>query len=162
MAMPNPSTIVRKQTEAVSAKFDSEKANVYAQIEKATGGQIKEIQRNADANLSQIESKIAEIEGAKAQIDVNHPQYNEIVKHLGMLSEQKKQLKAQVRMAIASVKVNAGREKENIKSRLEKQKQDAINQTVNAVLKQYAMMTARKRAEDAGSSNDELKSGNRG
>ncbi|MBN1331717.1 hypothetical protein JW978_02400 [Candidatus Dojkabacteria bacterium] len=162
MAMPNPSALVRKQTEVVSSKFDSEKVNVYGQIEKAAQAQIKQIENGAEANLSQIEGKIAEIEGAKAQIDVDHPQYNEIVRQLGMLREQRKQIRVQVRMAVAAVKVNAAREKENIKTRLEKQKQDAIGQTVNAVLKQYSMMMAQKRAQAEGAMQDELKSGNRG
>ncbi|MBD3280884.1 hypothetical protein GF389_05170 [Candidatus Dojkabacteria bacterium] len=162
MAMPNPSSIVRKQTETVSAQFDSEKLKAFAQIEKAADAQIREIESNADSSLGQIDGKLAELEGAKAQIDINHPQYNEIVKQIGMLREQKKQLRAQVKMAVAAVKTNAAREKENIRTRLEKQKQDAIGQTVNAVLKQYSLMMAQKKAEQEGAMNDELKAGNRG
>lgn len=161
MAMPNPSGLIRKQTEAVGTQFESKKAEIMANISSKVEEQIKGIQGNEKKQIAGIDGKIKELEGVLGSMDPNDPRKRELARNIGMLKEQKKQIKAQVKLAIATVKANAAREKENIRSRLEREKSKAIRSAVEAALAQFNALMQR-RAQEQGAVQDELKSGNRG
>ncbi len=162
MALKSPTSLVKRQTEAVSSHFDAQKEKIMMQIGSQVEAQIKEVKSKEKAQLAQIESKISQLEGVVAKLPDGHPQKQELQKQLGMLKQQRKHLIAQVKFAIASIKANAAREKENIKTRLEREKQKAIVMAVNQALAQYSMMVAAQRAKQQQAANDELKAGNRG
>lgn len=159
--MPNPSGLIRKQTEAVGAQFDSKKNEIMSEIVSKVDTQIEGIKGNEAQQIAGIDSKIDELRGIAATMDTNDPRKAELMKNIGFLQEQKKQIKAQVRLAIASVKANAAREKENIKARLDREKSKAIRSAVESALAQFSMIM-QKRAMQQGAVQDELKSGNRG
>ncbi len=161
MVMPNPSGLIRKQTEAVGAQFDNKKAEIMGSIAKKVEEQIREIHGNEKAQLAGVDSKITELEAVLSSMDPNDPRRKDLARNIGLLKEQKKQIKAQVKLAIATVKANAAREKENIRTRLEREKGRAIRSAVEAALAQFNMLMQR-RAQQQGAVQDELKSGNRG
>ncbi len=162
MGLPNPSSIVKKQTEAVSAQFDSKKQEVMVQINAQVESQINEVKGREKAQIAKIDEKIQQLRKVLSQLPDNHPQKAEIAKQLGMLQQQRKQIIAQVKFAISSIKANAMRQKEMIKTRLQKQKERAITMAVNQALSQYNMLIAAQRAKQQQAVNDELKAGNRG
>lgn len=162
MSIPNPSVLVKRQTEAVGNQFEGKKQEIMGQIAKQVEKQIDGIKANEEKQSGIIDGKIAELQTVLNQMPDEDPRKKEVAKQLGMLKEQKKQLKAQVRLAIASVKANAAREKENIKSRLEREKSKAIRSAVEAALGQFSALMQKKRMEKEGAVNDELRAGNRG
>lgn len=162
MAIPNPSALVRKQSEAVATQFDSKKAEIISQIEGAVGKQISEVRGNEAKQVSAINSKIAELQKIKGQMDPSDPRISEVARQIGIMQEQRKQVKAQVKLAIASILANAARERENIKTRLERQKQQAIQSAVDQALAQFSMLMQQRKMQAEGAMADELRSGNRG
>jgi len=162
MGLPNPTAMVRKQSEVVGAKFDSKKSEIIGQITANVEGQLSNIKAQEENQLSAMDAKIDELISIKNQMTPDDPRYAEVQKQIGMIQEQKKQVKAQIRLAMASVKANAAREKENIKTRLEREKSIAIRGAVEAALNQFSMLMAQRRAKAQGGSVDELRSGNRG
>lgn len=163
MAMPGAvSTAIRKNTEQVKGQFGQEKDKQMAKIDEAVQGQISQVKEQFGKNLEAINGEISKLQKILGQINEIHPEYNKVVRQLGMLRAQKKQLESQLKLAISNIKSSAARQKENLKTNIEKQKQKAIQSTVNAILKQYSEMIAQKREEMMASKSDELKSGNRG
>ncbi len=161
MAMPNPSGLIRRQTEAVSSQFEGKKNEIMNQIQSKVAEQIAQVKGQEESQLASLEDKIAELEAALSGIPEGHPQKADIIRNIGLLREQRKQVKAQVRLAIASIRANAARERENIKTRLEREKSKAITSAVGAALAQFnAIMQQRKMKQGAVA--DEVKSGNRG
>lgn len=160
--MPNPSALVRKQTEAVSSQFDQKKSEIIGQISNQVEKQIEQVQLNEKEQTAAVDSKIDQLQNILSQMDLEDPRREELAKNIGMLKEQKKQIKAQVKLAIASIKANATRERENIKNRLENEKAKAIRSAVEAVLAQFSMMMQKQRMQKEGAAGDELRSGNRG
>jgi hypothetical protein len=162
MGLPNPTAMVRRQTEVVGAKFDSKRNEITGQINAGVEAQIANIKAQESGQIDAMDSKIGELMQIKTQLPPDDPRRAEVEKQVGMLQEQKKQVKAQIRLALASVKANAAREKENIKTRLEREKATAIRGAVEAALAQYSMLMAQRRAKAQGGAADELRSGNRG
>lgn len=162
MGIPNPSVIVRRQAEAVNQQFDAKKGEISSQIEKGIEQQLGKVKAQGEAQLGAIDGKIAEMESIRDGMDPLDPRRDEVAKQIGILREQKKQVKAQIKHAIAVVKANAAREKENIKARLEREKSKALRGAVEAALAQYSMLIAQRKAQQEGAVHDELKSGNRG
>ncbi len=162
MAIPNPSVLVRKQSEAVSAQFDQKKTEIVGQISTQIDKQLEQVKENEQAQLDAVDSKIGQMQDILNQMDTSDPRRDDVIKNIGLLKEQYKQIKAQVKLAIASIKANGAREKENIKSRIEREKSKAVRSAVEAALSQFSMMMQKQRIQKEGAVGDELRSGNRG
>lgn len=161
MGMPSPGSMVRKQTEAISGEFAGKKAEIMGQIDVQVAEQLSGVYAKEREQLGSIEKQLSKLLEIKAKMDPNDPQRAEIVKRIEQLRTHGRMIKAQTKLAVASIKANAARQKENIKSNLERQKAAAIRSTIDSVLAQYtALMQKRKAAE--GAVHDELKAGNRG
>ena len=162
MGLPNPSVLVRRQTEAVNAQFDSKKNEIMLKIQSGVEEQMGNIKAQGENQDAAIEGKIAEMQSIRESMDPLDPRREEVSKQIGMLREQKKQLKAQIKLAVASVRANAAREKENIRTRIEREKSKALRSAVESALAQFSMLIAQRKAKSEGAAMDELKSGNRG
>jgi molybdopterin-biosynthesis enzyme MoeA-like protein len=162
MGLPNPSAMVRRQTEAVSSQYDSKKAEIFGQIESKSKEQVENVKSQQEAQLATVDGKIDEMKNIKESMDPSDPRRDQVDKQIGLLREQKKQIQSQVKLAIASIRANVARERENIKVRIEREKGKAIRGAVDAVLAQFSMLMAKRKAQAEGAVQDELKSGNRG
>jgi|GEM_PF-5124518 len=162
MGMPNPSSMVRRQTEAINNQFDAKKTEVMGQIGGSVAEQIAEIRGKEKDQLQAVDAKIQELERIKSSLSPDDPGKAQIAKQVGILRQQRKQVVAQSRLAVAAVRANAAREKENIKTRLEREKTRALRQAVEMALSQFSMLMAQRRAAAEGPAGDELRSGNRG
>jgi len=162
MGLPNPSVLVRRQTEAVNTQFNARKNEIMLKIEGGVEAQLGNIKAQEQQQYAAIDGKIAEMESIRDSMDPMDPRKEEVSKQIGLLREQKKQVKGQVKLAIASVRANAAREKENIRTRIDREKSKALRAAVEQALAQFSMLIAQRKAQQEGGAADELKSGNRG